>query len=229
MPVATCLLACAWLAVVPTAPTPITPQHAALAARYSRSHGGLCLLIEQNGRVIYRDESGLALDEPHRIYSGNKNFVALTFLVAAQEGLLKLDEPASLTLTEWRHDRRRAITIRQLLNQTGGLDPSAGMIGDARDQMAASVRARLLAAPGTRFHYGPSNYQALGEILRRKLAPSGRSVEDYMKERVFGPLYPHRRLVPRRIGPAADACGHSTDRAGVAKTGRFPSEWLGGK
>jgi len=184
---ATCLLAAGWLAVA-QASAPITPEHAAMAGRYSRSHGGLCLLIEQNGRVIYTDESGLSLDDPHRIYSGNKNFVALTFLIAAQEGLLKLDEPASLTLDEWRHDRRRGITIRQLLNQTSGLDPSGEMIGDARDQMAASVHARLVAAPGTRFHYGPSNYQALGEILRRKLAPSGRSVEDYMKDKVFDPL-----------------------------------------
>jgi CubicO group peptidase (beta-lactamase class C family) len=182
---ASCLLAAA-LAV--TAPAPITPEHAAMAARYSRAHGGLCLLIEQNGRIIYTDESGLSVDEPHRIYSGTKNFVMVAVLVAAHEGLLKLDEPASLTLTEWKHDRRRTITIRQLLNQTSGLDPSAGMIGDSRDQMAAAVHARLIAAPGTRFHYGPSNYQALGEILRRKLEPSGQSVEDYIKDKVLDPL-----------------------------------------
>jgi CubicO group peptidase (beta-lactamase class C family) len=62
------------------------------------------------------------------------------------------------------------------------------MIGDANDQMAAAVHARLIATPGSQFHYGPSNYQALGEILRRKLEPSGRSVEDYMKDKVFDPL-----------------------------------------
>jgi CubicO group peptidase (beta-lactamase class C family) len=183
---ATCLFAAGWLAAVQQ--LPVTQPHAAMAGAYSRSHGGLCLLVEQNGRVIYSGESGISLNTPHRIFSGTKNFVAVTVLAAAQEGLLKLDEPASLTLTEWRHDRRRAITIRQLLNQTSGLDPSAGMIGDARDQMAAAVPARLIATPGTRFHYGPSNYQALGEILRRKLAPSGRSVEDYMMAKVFDPL-----------------------------------------
>ena len=115
-----------------------------------------------------------------------------------------------------------AITIRQLLNQTSGLDPSAGMIGDARDQMAASVHAGLVAAPGTQFHYGPSNYQALGEILRRKLAPSGRSVEDYMKDKVFDPL---------DIDIASwyrDGSGHplmhagiQLTRAGMEEAGRF--------
>jgi CubicO group peptidase (beta-lactamase class C family) len=168
--------------------TEITPDHSEMAARYSRDHAGLCLLVEQNGRVVFTDEPGISVDTPHRIYSGTKNFVAFAVLVAAQEGLLALDEPASLTLTEWRHDHRRSITIRQLLNQTSGLDPSAEMIGHASDQMAAAVHAHLIAAPGDQFHYGPSNYQALGEILRRKLEPHGQSVEDYIKDKIFDPL-----------------------------------------
>jgi CubicO group peptidase (beta-lactamase class C family) len=172
----------------PPAVTPITPEHVTLANRYSLAHGGLALVIEQDGKRLCDDHTHLAEDAPWRIYSGNKNFVAVTVLIAAQNGLLSLGEPASLTLTEWRHDRRRTITIRQLLNQTSGLDPSAGMIGDARDQMAAAVRARLRAAPGAEFHYGPANYQALGEILRRKLRLSGTSVEDYMHRVIFDPL-----------------------------------------
>jgi CubicO group peptidase (beta-lactamase class C family) len=182
-----CLLGAA---LPPSAHSPsITPEHAAMSAAYSRHHGGLCLLVQQNGRTVFEDSTpGFSADTPHRIFSGTKNFVAVTVLVAAHEGLLKLDEPASATLTEWKHDRRQVITIRQLLNQTSGLDPAAGIIGDSRDQMAAAVRAHLVAAPGTRFHYGPSNYQALGEILRRKLSRSGESVEDYMHAKVFDPL-----------------------------------------
>jgi CubicO group peptidase (beta-lactamase class C family) len=183
--IASCLIGAA---VAPDAAHSITQDHFAKAAAYSRAHGGLCLLIQQSGRTIYEDSSGLSTDSPHRIYSGTKNFVALTVLIAAQNGLLSLDEPASKTLTEWRHDRRSVITIRQLLNQTSGLDPAAGMIGEEDDQMEAAVHAHLIAAPGTRFHYGPSNYQSLGEILRRKLGRSGGSVEDYMHDKIFDPL-----------------------------------------
>ena len=175
-------------ATVPTAPHPLTTEHVAMADRYSQSHGGLSLLVLQGNKTLCEDESQFSADRPHRIFSGTKNFVAVTVLIAAQNGLLTLDEPASLTLSEWKHDRRRTITIRQLLNQTSGLDPAADLIGEARDQMAAAVRARLIATPGTRFHYGPSNYQALGEILRRKLARSGTLVEDYMHAKVFDPL-----------------------------------------
>ena len=172
----------------PPPPVPLAPKNVAMADLYSFSHRGLALVIVQGGRTLCDDHRRLPADVPFRIYSGTKNFVAITCLIAAQNGLLALDEPASLTLAEWRHDRRRSITIRQLLNQTSGLDPSADMIGEARDQMAAVVHARLRAAPGGEFHYGPANYQALGEILRRKLARSGTSVEDYMHRVIFDPL-----------------------------------------
>ncbi len=167
---------------------PLSLENVAMADRYSRARDGLALVVVQDGRTLCNDHSGLPEDAPFRIYSGTKNFVAITCLIAAQNGLLSLDEPASLTLTEWRHDRRRGITIRQLLNQTSGLHPSADMIGDARDQMAAAIHARSIAAPGAQFHYGPANYQALGEILRRKLAKSDTSVEGYMHRVILDPL-----------------------------------------
>jgi CubicO group peptidase (beta-lactamase class C family) len=198
-------------------PAPLAPDHVALADLYSQEHNGLALVIVQDGRTLCDDHSRLPADEPFRIYSGTKNFVALTVLIAAQNGLLSLDEPASLTLTEWRHDRRRSITIRQLLNQSSGLDPSADLIGEADDQMAAAIHARLIAAPGTHFRYGPANYQALGEILRRKLARTDVSVEDYMHRVIFDPLDID---VPAW---AHDSAGNPLMHAGVQLTTR---DWV---
>jgi CubicO group peptidase (beta-lactamase class C family) len=167
----------------------VTPQNFALATRYSRSHGGLGIRVEQNGHLVAEDYvPGFSSDTPHRIYSGTKNFVAVAALIAMQEGLLDLNEPASKTLTEWQHDGRRSITIDQLLSQTSGLAPGADIIDPARDQMAAALRVHLIDPPGTRFHYGPVGYQAFGELLKRKLARTGRSVEGYMKDRIFEPL-----------------------------------------
>jgi CubicO group peptidase (beta-lactamase class C family) len=204
-------------ALAVSGPAPLTSAHLALADRYSQTHGGLALVITQDGRTVCDDHRKLPADEPYRIYSGTKNFVAITVLIAAQNGLLALDERASLTLPEWRHDRRRAITIRQLLNQTSGLDPSAGMIGDARDQMAAAVHARLRASPGAEFHYGPSNYQALGEILRRKLAPRDISVEEYMHRVILDPLGLDTSVWAR------DDAGHPLLHAGLQLT---TADWL---
>ena len=179
------LVACA----SPVCAYEVTPAHFALAARYSREHGGLALRVQVGGRVAFEDyRPGFSAGTPHRIYSGTKNFVAVTALIADQDGLLRLDEPASATLPEWRHDRRRTITIRELLSQTSGLDPGGDVIYPARDQFAAALRVPLIDPPGTRFHYGPVGYQAFGEILKRKLRERGRSVEGYMRDKLFDPL-----------------------------------------
>jgi CubicO group peptidase (beta-lactamase class C family) len=180
------------LALVSTRPLAgdeITTAHFAAAARYSQSHGGVALRVEQGGTVI--DESyapGFSASTPHKIYSGTKSFVAVGALIAMREGLLTLDEKAGDTLTEWRGDRRRAITLNQLLSHTSGLDPDGDLIYPFRDQLTAAVGVHLIAPPGTRFHYGAVGYQAFGEILRRKLRPKGRSVEGWLRDKVFDPL-----------------------------------------
>jgi CubicO group peptidase (beta-lactamase class C family) len=175
--------------LTPLSASPITAKNFALADRYSMSHGGLALRVQQGGRIVFEDYAeGYSASTPHKIYSGTKNFVAVTALIAEQEGLLNLSEPASKTLTEWRGDRRRTITLNQLLSQTSGLSPSTDLINSSRDQMQAAVSAHLIATPGTQFHYGPVGYQAFGEILKRKLRPSDRSVEDYMNHKLFDPL-----------------------------------------
>lgn len=167
----------------------IAPEHFALAARYSRNHGGAVVFVQQGGRMIFGDYApGFSASTPHKIYSGTKSFVAVAALFAEKDGLLTFDEHASDTLTEWRHDRRREITLNQLLSQTSGLATGEDVIYPARDQLAAAVHVRLIDSPGARFHYGPAGYQAFGEILRRKLRPSGQTVEGYIRKRVLDPL-----------------------------------------
>jgi len=167
----------------------ITAPHFALAAQYSRSHGGLALRVEQDGTPIYESYArGFSASTPHKIYSGTKSFVAVATLIAMQEGLLTLDEKASNTLTEWRGDRRRAITLNQLLSHTSGLDPDGDLIYPARDQLSAAVGVHLIDPPGARFHYGAVGYQAFGEILRRKLRLEDRTVEGWLRDKLFDPL-----------------------------------------
>ncbi len=167
----------------------ITAEHFALAAKYSRTHGGLAVRVEQGGRFLFEDDSrGLSSSTAHRIYSGTKSFFAVGALIAQQEGLLSFGEKASDTLTEWRRDGRRDITIDELLSHTSGLDPDLSRIYPYRDQLSAAVHVPLIDTPGARFHYGGVNYQAFGEILRRKLHARGRSLEGFMMDQIFDPL-----------------------------------------
>jgi CubicO group peptidase (beta-lactamase class C family) len=187
MTVGTSLLLLSALAAtgLPSTAADLDPANCARAAAYSRQHGGEVLRIEQAGRVIYQDVAPDAdADAPRKIYSGTKSLIAVTALILAQQGKLRLDERASDTLTEWKNDARRTITLDQLLSQTSGLDPDGDPIYSARDQLAAAVRMPLVSPPGTRFHYGAAGYQAFGEILRRKFH---KSVEDIVTDTLLDP------------------------------------------
>ena len=167
----------------------ITPSQFAYAAHYSAAHGGLVLRVEQGGRLLYEsDAPGFSASTPRKIYSGTKSFFAVAAIVAQQEGLLSLDEKACDTLPEWRSDGRRAITIEELLSHTSGLATDLGYIYPYRDQLEAALRVPLIDTPGARFHYSGVNYQAFGEILKRKLRARDESIQDFMEDKVFDPL-----------------------------------------
>ena len=166
----------------------LVPANFAKAAAYSRSHGGLALRVEQAGNVVFEDYApGYTAQTPHKIYSGTKSFVAVAAMILADKGVIRLDEPASDILTEWKNDARRSITIDELLSQTSGLDPNDESINNAHNALAAAVQMRLISAPGTKFHYGAAGYQAFGEILHRKLWGSGDAVEKSVNRLVLDP------------------------------------------
>jgi CubicO group peptidase (beta-lactamase class C family) len=183
------LLSALFLALAALGRADVTPAHFADAAHYSVDHGGVAVRVEQGGRLLFENYArGFSASKPHKIYSGTKSFFAVAALVAEKEGLLSLDEKASDTLPEWRDDGRRDITIRELLSQTSGLATDLGYLYPYRDQLAAALRVPLIDTPGARFHYSGVNYQAFGEILKRKLHARRESIRDFMEDKIFDPL-----------------------------------------
>ena len=143
------------------------------AAEYSAARRGVALLVIQNGKTIFESYPGThSAQETHRIYSGTKGFWVLAALAAEAEGILKLDERVADTIQEWRsEDRKKHITIRQLLDFTSGLEPMSLLHGDTvPDRNAVALRLPIVATPGERFIYGPSSLQVFDELFRRKLA-----------------------------------------------------------
>lgn len=110
---------------------------------------------------------------------------------AAKDGWLSAGEKVSMTLPEWRADpRKNAITVRMLLQQTSGLE--AGVIPLYRnrpgDKGKAAVALRCTDTPGTVFRYGPSHWEVLAEVMRRKLATRGKSLPDFINTAVMSPI-----------------------------------------
>src|SRR5207247_4515879 len=75
------------------------------------------------------------------------------------------------TITEWKSDPRKSqVTIRQLLNQTDGIEGASRLqCASIRDRNAMAIRLPAVAEPGSAFIYGPSHLQIFSELLRRKL------------------------------------------------------------
>lgn len=102
------------------AATLFAPADVQRAAAYSQAHRGDAVLVWQDGREVFAQaQNGFDLNDPHVLASGSKTFGCLLAVALQDAGVLRLDERAADTLTEWRGDARRDITVRQLLNFTG--------------------------------------------------------------------------------------------------------------
>lgn len=164
-------------------------QDFAAAEAYSVKMGGMAFLVKVNGKIVRETYSnGGDKNVPQKIYSGTKAFWSLTALVAAEEGLLKLDEPVYKTIPEWAEDKTKSkIVIRDLLNFTSGLSPMPELHeNDHPNRTAAALKARSLAQPGERFFYGPASLQVFHEVLARKLKK--KTPTRFLEREVLSPL-----------------------------------------
>jgi CubicO group peptidase (beta-lactamase class C family) len=174
---------------IPLVAADIQPGNCARAAGYSENNRGFSMLVMQNGKIVFEHyANGGGADMRCKIFSGTKSFWGLAALCAVRDGLIKLDDRVADTITEWKNDPRKSqITIRQLLNQTDGIEPAPHLHSDSiRDRDAVAVQLPLVATPGSAFAYGPSHLQIFNELLRRKL--NGKSTISYISENVLSPL-----------------------------------------
>src|ERR1700730_7375384 len=85
------------------------------ANTYSESRRGVSMLVMQNGRTVFEHyANGGSARGTWPIFSGTKSFWGIAALAAVHDGLLRLDDLVSDTITEWKNDPRKSgITIRQ--------------------------------------------------------------------------------------------------------------------
>jgi CubicO group peptidase (beta-lactamase class C family) len=181
-----------------TVSCPVRAQDFDAAEAYSLKTGGQAFLVRVNGKIIRETYSeGGGRDIPQKIYSGTKAFWSLTALVAAEQGILKLDEAVAETLPEWsRQTNKSKIVVRDLLNFTSGLSPMPELHeNDHPDRTTAALNARILAQPGDRFFYGPASLQVFHEVLARKLKK--KTPIRFLEREVLSPLgLPPQRYLP---------------------------------
>ena len=158
------------------------------AAAYSRNASGEALVVMRNGKIIFEQyDNGGGADRRQMLASGSKSFVGLAAAAAAQDKILKLDDPASEAIAEWKTDPVKSkITYRQLLTLTSGL--TAGERGNAihAPTWAAIAAKPMTGSPGAQFEYGAYHVNTFAYALERKL--SRETFEAYLQRRILAPL-----------------------------------------
>jgi CubicO group peptidase (beta-lactamase class C family) len=157
------------------------------------------LLVTRHGRIVLEAtyapfRTGLK----HRINSSTKAVVSTLVAMAMRDG--KLDSTdrkvveffADRTIANL-DERKKAITIRHLLDMTSGLEWTEGLDGfrsffameRSPDWQQYVLDQPMATAPGTTFYYDSGNSHLLSAILTKV---TGKSALDYAREVLFGPL-----------------------------------------
>jgi CubicO group peptidase (beta-lactamase class C family) len=159
------------------------------------------LLVTRHGTIVAEAYyAPFAAGLRHRINSATKSVIGSLVAIALKEGSLRtLDQPVLDFFADRSvanvDDRKKAMTLRSLLDMTSGLEWTEPLSAAAPTSLFAMERSRdwvqfildrrMVSQPGTTFDYNSGNPHLLSAILSKV---TGRSVLDYAKEKLFGPL-----------------------------------------
>jgi CubicO group peptidase (beta-lactamase class C family) len=178
---------------------------------------GFAVLVKKDGKVVFRKGYGVrdlrnktAIDAQtnFRLASFTKQFTAMAIMLLVHDGKLRYDQSLTDIFPNFPA-YEKTITVRNLLNHTGGLpdyedlmdaaEKSKGQIWSSERQIQDAGVLQLLEkesqgkfAPGTRWEYSNSGYVVLGLIVAKI---SGKLFGEFLQERIFTPLKMSHTLV----------------------------------
>lgn len=164
---------------------------------------GLAVSVVKDGKVVHakgygvRKVGGTAPIDEHTLFSIgsiSKSFAAMGLGMLVEEGMLSWDDPVSQYLPYFQlYDpyATREFTLRDLLVHRSGLpEVCGGILWYGSDYSREEVIKRLRhLQPVTSFRgtfaYQSVTYMVAGEVIR---AVTGKSWDDFTRERIFTPL-----------------------------------------
>lgn len=177
---------------------------------------GASIIVSRGGVIGHRRTYGTvaperpaADDDLYLAMSMTKSFTAALVLRAIDQGRFTLDTRIAEILPEYGVWGKQHVTVRQLLNHTGGafatiIPAPPGItpldLGDLAKNVAAWSAQPVAYIPGTRSSYSPlAGIGILGYLLV-VTDPAGRAYRDIAREDLFEPL----GMVDTRIGGPLD-------------------------
>ncbi|MDX1566259.1 MAG: serine hydrolase domain-containing protein [Longimicrobiales bacterium] len=172
-------------------------------------HGRL-VYLESVGSMDLESGRPMTEDALFRIYSMTRPITSLAAMILWEEGAFDLDDPVSQYLPQFANqrvfedpdaprmdrtrERRGEMTVEHLLLHTSGLGSRSSAIYRQEGVRSRAIpltemvdnaaRTPLFEDPGTRWRYGIST-TILGRLVE---IWSGRPLDVFMEERIFGPL-----------------------------------------
>jgi CubicO group peptidase (beta-lactamase class C family) len=169
---------------------------------------GVAVLVVKGGRKLFEHGYGLRdlksaakIDARtnFRLASCSKQFTAMAIMLLVHDGKLRYDQKLTDVFPDFP-DYGKSISIRNLLNHTGGLQDyealmeqpgNKGKWTDDHQIQDAEVLTLLeqtdhgMFPPGTQWYYSNSGYVVLGLVVAKV---SGQSFPEFLRQRIFAPL-----------------------------------------
>jgi CubicO group peptidase (beta-lactamase class C family) len=158
------------------------------------------LLVTRHGRIaLEATYAPFRAGLKHRINSSTKAVISTLVAMAMRDGRLDSTDRRVMEFFADRtianlDERKKAITIRHLLDMTSGREWTEGLDGIPRSFFAMErspdwqqyvLDRPMSAPPGERFYYDSGNSHLLSAILTKV---TGKSALDYARETLFAPL-----------------------------------------
>jgi len=203
---------------------------------------GFAVLVKKDGKIVFekgygvrdlRAKTGIDAQTNFRLASFTKQFTAMAIMLLVHDGRLRYDETLTDIFPEFPA-YGKTITVRNLLNHTGGLPnyenlmdaakKTKGPIWSVEKQIHDAEVLQLLEkeshgqfAPGTSWEYSNSGYVVLGLIVAKV---SGISFGEFLHERIFAPRKMTHTLVfeKGRNEVVGRAYGHAKKENGFVET-----------
>jgi CubicO group peptidase (beta-lactamase class C family) len=168
-------------------------DEAALAELVSAAEAGgsNCLVVTRGGQVVgewyWKGHSATATLEA---FSATKSISSTVVGIAADQGLINIDEPASRWITEWVGTPSESVTVRQLLSNDSGrfydfTTDYIEMAVSATDKTAFSIGLTQQWDPGSRWDYNNSAIQTLDAVVSRA---TGMTTTGFATANLFEPI-----------------------------------------
>lgn len=190
---------------------------------------GCAIAVAEKGKTVFAKGYGFANlehgvkmgpEHVHELASVSKQFTAVSILQLVDSGNLKLEDSID-KFFDAAPEAWKKVTIRHLLNHTGGLPDYLSALGNPALEVNDDRLVRLISdkplvfEPGSKWEYSNSGYMILGLIVAKV---SGQSFGEYMLKHLFEPAgmktavwNDTRAVVPNR------ACGYSLRGGQIAR------------